>query len=171
MSCILTTVRCGCIVRGIFHGSWRHMGRHQGLRLALLLAVLSSVPALSLGGAGRATAASAAIAHVRYIHRGLSVQAPHRHAGRGKVKQALYSRYALQTTRQQVASVNFRDGTLLHLNQLTNAVLRSPAVTRVTGGEVVEQVVPGTRHQVQTSAAVASAVGTEFDVQVKGKLT
>jgi hypothetical protein len=112
-----------------------------------------------------------AVGNVHAIKRGLTVQPPHRPAGRGKVRQSLYSQYGLQTKRQQKASVAFRDGTLLHMNQQTNVVLRSPTTTYVSRGEVDQVSVPGSNHQVQTASAVASAIGTQFDSRVHGKTT
>ena len=50
-------------------------------------------------------------------------------------------------------------------------VLRSASITQVKQGEVAEQVVPGTAHRIQTASAVASAIGTLFDVQVKAGVT
>jgi hypothetical protein len=116
-------------------------------------------------------AASQALASVRYIKKGLTVQPPHQTAAKGKVKQSLYSAYRLQTKQAQIASIAFQDGSLLHMNQKTDATLRSASVTQIKQGEVVQEVVPGTNHQIQTSSAVASAVGTLFDVKVNGTLT
>jgi sugar lactone lactonase YvrE len=51
------------------------------------------------------------------------------------------------------------------MNELTNLVLQSPHMSRLVRGEVVEVLAPGTSHQVQTPAATASAIGTEFEGQ------
>ena len=120
------------------------------------------------GSAARAHVAgkAAAIAQVRWIHRGLTVQPPHRRATRAKVKQPLYSAYRLRTGSSQRASIKFRDGTILHLNQRTDALLRSPHLTTIQKGEAEEVVSPGTDHRIQTSIAIAAAIGTEFDVRV-----
>lgn len=120
-------------------------------------------------GVHAAPAHSSTLARVRAIIRGLSVQAPHKHPHKGKKADPLYQQYALQTKRSQRASVAFRDSTILYLNQLTNAILQNPTTTLVKGGEVDEVHAPGTSHNVVTPSAVASAIGTNFDVRVKGK--
>jgi hypothetical protein len=59
---------------------------------------------------------------VRYIKHGLSVS----RAGKpkpGRIKMPLYGRDALSTKKNQGASLTFSDKTVLHLNQLTDAVL------------------------------------------------
>jgi hypothetical protein len=106
------------------------------------------------------------IAQVRYIRRGLTVSPPHKHHTRGKVKMPLYNQYGLNTAAGEKASIAFVEGTVLHMNQLTSVLLQSPHVTTVQKGEVQEDVKPGSNHQVQTSTALASAVGTIFDVRV-----
>ena len=111
------------------------------------------------------------VGRVHAIKRGLTVQPPHRPPGRGKVRQSLYNQYGLHTKRQEKASVAFRDGTLLHMNQLTDVVLRSSSMTYVSRGEVDQISIPGSNHRVQTAAAVASAIGTQFDLHVRGKTT
>lgn len=77
----------------------------------------------------------------------------------------LFNLYRLQTAGRQQASVGFRDGSVLHINERTDAVLRSPHLTYVTSGEVYEIIKPGTDHRVQTATAVAAAIGTRFDVR------
>src|SRR5947209_8920790 len=154
----------------------RHSTRSRTRPFALLGATALLLALASPGILPNPTQASGAyaaapLAHVRYIQHGLTVQAPRARAGKGKVKQSLFKSYALQTRRKEKASITFQDSTLLHMNQLTSAVLRSAALTQLKSGEVEEQVVPGSNHSVQTSAAVASAVGTVFDVLVRGKLT
>lgn len=146
-------------------------GRSKVFALLAAVAVLLS---LNNGLLPRGTTASSVnksrpLGKVRYILHGLGVQPPRKHTVKGKRNEPLYTRYVLDTKRHQKASVGFRDGTLLHLNQLTDAVLRSPSLTQVKSGEVEEQVVPGTSHQIRTAAAVASAIGTIFDVKVKKK--
>lgn len=144
----------------------------RGPRVALAIALLAlGLAALPQAGTTPAVAAANPLASVRYIKKGLSVQPPRHHASSGKVRQPLYSAYRLQTRRAQRASVAFRDGTILNMNQLTDATLRSASVTQVKSGEVAEQVTPGSNHRVQTPAAVASAIGTLFDVRVHGNLT
>lgn len=132
--------------------------------LAILLA-LSLVLVPALGEAATARRASK-LASVKYIYRGLTVQAPHHRAGKGRVKQPLYAKYFLKTQRKQRASLRFRDGTVLHMNQLTDAVLQSPHRTQVKRGEVDEVLMPGTNHQVSTASAVATAIGTNFIIKV-----
>lgn len=122
------------------------------------LVALASLPA-----AGRT------LAQVRYIDHGLTVQPPHARSVKGRVKMGLGNRYLLRTGKQQRASIGFRDTTVLHLNQRTDAILRSPHLTYVQHGEVDQLLVPGTNHKIQTAAAVATAVGTQFDVRVSGK--
>jgi hypothetical protein len=51
------------------------------------------------------------------------------------------------------------------MNQQTDLTLKSPHVTFVSRGEIDEVVQPGTTHTVQTAAAIAAAIGTEFDVR------
>jgi len=78
----------------------------------------------------------------------------------------LFDQYFLQTAGRQRASLRFRDGTVLHLNQRTDAVLRSPHLTYIRQGEVDEVLAQGTNHRVQTATAIAAALGTNFDVKV-----
>jgi sugar lactone lactonase YvrE len=115
-----------------------------------------------------AAASTPTLAQVRYIDHGLTVQRPHQRQQQGTLKMPLFPQYGLQTKARQHASIRFRDQTTLHMNQLTSLVLRSPHVTQVQKGEVDELLTPGTDHRVQTSAAVASAIGTDFDIRVKG---
>jgi uncharacterized protein YkwD len=100
---------------------------------------------------------------VRAIVHGLTVTPPGRQAGDGSVKESVFSRYALHTGARQLASVGFSDGTVLHMNQLTDAELTSPSSTRVRSGQVEQLVRPGTTHTVMTSSATASAIGTNWD--------
>jgi ferric-dicitrate binding protein FerR (iron transport regulator) len=107
---------------------------------------------------------------VRYIKHGLSVS----RAGKpkpGRIKMPLYGRDALSTKKNQGASLTFSDKTVLHLNQLTDAVLVTANSTVVKKGEVDQIVMPGTNHSILTAAAVASAIGTNWDERVKGKTT
>lgn len=119
----------------------------------------------------RSARRSTRLASVQYIYHGLTVQPPKAHRRKGTTKMALYQRYPLQTAHRQRASIRFRDGTTLHLDQLTDAVLGSPHVTRVTRGRIDQIVEPGTDHRVRTASAVASAIGTNFIVRVRGKLS
>jgi uncharacterized protein YkwD len=100
---------------------------------------------------------------VRAIIHGLTVTPPGRQAGHGAVKESVFSRYALRTGAGQLASVGFADGTVLHMNQLTDAELTSPTSTHVTSGQVEQIVRPGSTHTVTTVSATASAIGTNWD--------
>jgi len=149
------------------------------LPASLLAASLSP----SLAGASRPAAApyeqlgakSKKLAEVRYIYRGLSVQPPHKNREKGKKGMLLFNQYFLQTQVKQKASIRFGDGTMLHMNQRTDAVLRTPHLTVVKSGTVDELLAPGSNHRVQTATAVAAAIGTNFVVQIvktkRGKAT
>jgi len=115
------------------------------------------------------TAKSSQLAKVWYIFRGLTVQPPHTAGMHGKTKMPLYAAYDLRTAEDQKASIRFNDSTTLHINERTDAVLRSPSVTYVGSGEVDEVLVPGTDHRIQTASAVASAIGTNYLVKALGK--
>lgn len=130
--------------------------------IAFLLAAASLLPAR---GYARSSASKARLAQVGWIFHGVSVQAPHKRSAKGKVKEALFARYLLRTKSKQRASIRFKDKTTLHMNEETSLQLRSPHVTYVKNGEVDEALAPGTNHKVQTASAVASAIGTNFDVK------
>lgn len=139
-------------------------------RLTLLLILLTALAGL-LPLAAQAKASP--VGSVRYIHRGLAVQPPHHRAAHGKVKQKLYAAYHLATTRSQLASLSFKDGSTLHINENTDLTLRSPHATYVRKGEV-DVIDNGGHHQVVTAVATVSAIGTEYDVKVivsGGKVT
>jgi hypothetical protein len=123
------------------------------------------------GHAAKRKRAPQPVAVVKVIKRGLSVQPPQKRKSKGHVKEALFGAYALRTAAKQLASLGFRDGTVLHMNQKTDAVLRSPSVTKVNSGEIDQQLAPGSNHQIQTVDATASAIGTNFDVRIKKKAT
>lgn len=106
------------------------------------------------------------LAQVRFIDRGLGVQPPHKKMEKGKVKMSLYQLYLLGTKHDQRASITFRDKTTLHMNQNTDIQLKNPHLSYVKKGEVDEALTPGSNHKVQTAAAVASAIGTNFDVKL-----
>jgi sorbitol-specific phosphotransferase system component IIA len=138
---------------------------------ALILIVAVSLPigvahGRSLRAHAKRVAAPARLARVRYIDHGLAVQPPKKRLQKGKVNQSLFAQYVLRTMAQQRASIAFQDGSALLMNQRTDAVLRSPSVTYVNKGEVQQIVMPGTKHQVKTNSAVASAIGTNFDINV-----
>jgi sugar lactone lactonase YvrE len=135
----------------------------------VLMAAVAAPARVSQAARGPASLGSA-LAQVRYIYRGLSVQPPHQGRHAGHTKDRLYDQYGLLTLQNQKASVGFSDGTVLQLNQNTNAILSSH-LTHVNRGEVAEYLAPGTNHRVQTAAAVASAIGTTFDVRMIGKRT
>jgi hypothetical protein len=136
----------------------------------LLLSALSpSTHASQTGSLLALKPTGKALGQVRFIRRGLTVQPPHQRAKKGKVKMPLYNAYFLQTKASQVASLGFADGTLLHMNQRTDIILRNPHLTYVKRGEVDQATIPGTDHRVQTAAALAAAIGSEFDVRVTGK--
>lgn len=115
--------------------------------------------------------ANASMASVRYIKGGLSVAPPHHKRGRGKKGQKLFNQYDLQTQSSQRASIGFKDKTVLHMNQQTDVVLRSPHLSYVQKGEVYEALTPGADHRVQTASAIATAIGTKYDVRVKQGVT
>ena len=141
-----------------------HRPSRTAWRIAILL-VLCVAPIVVPQVTFARSSGKSPLGRVRFIYHGLAVQPPRHRAAKAKVKQSLYSSYQLHTHHAQKASVNFRDGTVLHINQNTDCLLRSPHVTAVKRGEVDEMVTPGTNHQIQTAAAIASAIGTEFDVR------
>ena len=151
-------------VRSVHTPGWRPAV--SVLVAVALLGVLLGTAQLAARAQSRVWARPAQVAQVRFIYRGLSVQAPRHKRMKGRVKMPLYSQYFLQTLAQQKASIRFRDGTTLHMNQQTDAILRSPHLTYVGRGEVYEAIAPGTDHQIKTAAAVAAAVGTEFDIKI-----
>lgn len=104
---------------------------------------------------------------VRYILHGLTVTPPSRKSMKGKVKLPLFNQYGIRTGTSQKASIAFHDGTLIHLNQHTDALLSSPTVTKLKSGEIQEVLKPGTNHQVQTASALGAATGTILDIKVK----
>jgi len=110
--------------------------------------------------------AASRLAQVAFISGGLFVQPPHQKRMKGKKQMPLYNKYFLQTLVKQRASIKFRDGTTLNMNQRTDAVLSSPHVTYIRKGEVYQSLAPGSNHRVQTATAIAAAIGTRFDVKV-----
>jgi hypothetical protein len=111
------------------------------------------------------------LGQVRKIVRGLGVAAPKDKLRTGHVRQSLYSRYALRTLKKQQAGIQFRDGTMLYLDQNTDAVLNSPTQTTVKRGVTEQKIEPGTDHSITTGSATADAIGTDFVTYVQGKLT
>jgi streptogramin lyase len=131
-------------------------------------AILFAVP--HLDEAHFAAAASAkSVARVRFIDHGLLVRPPQRSQQAGKVNMPLYDGYLLRTQARQRASIRFRDGTTLQINQLTDAILQNPHLTLVNRGEVEEILRPGTTHSIQAASAIAAALGTKFDIKVQGR--
>ena len=178
--------RCACaIMWRTSHSAWTVSVKRRTSILVLIAAVLTPlapVPVLqaaavrSLMPAGHSRLAQEPatragpprLARVHYIYRGLAVQPPQRSRARGRIGDPLFDRYFLQTTANQKASIRFQDGTFLHMNQQTDAVLRTPHLTVVERGEIAEYLAPGTDHRVQTATAVAGAIGTTYDVRVNG---
>jgi hypothetical protein len=111
------------------------------------------------------------LASIAFIDHGLTVAPPKKHKVAGKVKMSLFGKYGLQTKTKQRATIRFKDGTVLHLDELTDAVMQSPSITKVKGGTVDEKLKPGANHSIQTSAALASAIGTNWLEVVKGNTT
>jgi hypothetical protein len=153
-----------------------------GLRRSAIVAL--AVMTLGVGAISQSTAGAApvriyaaahvsksgSLAKVRAIKRGLQVAPPSRQYSKGKVKESLASKYAVRTGKKQLASLGFFDGSILHINQLTDAVLRSPSVTTLKRGEVDQITEPGSNHKISTAVAVASAIGTEWDTRCTKKL-
>jgi ferric-dicitrate binding protein FerR (iron transport regulator) len=106
------------------------------------------------------------VATVHSIQGGLGVIPPHAASGPGRVKEPLFAAYGLRTAARQRASVRFVDQSDLYINQRSDVVLSSGNVTAVRRGEVAVTDARGTHHQVVTATAVASAIGTVFDVFV-----
>lgn len=118
-----------------------------------------------------AGAASHPLANVRFIDHGLTVWPPKAKPGRGRVRQPLYAAYGLSTGSHQRASIGFVDKTVLHINQRTDLVLRSPGLTMVRKGEVAALGNPGDHERIVTSTAAVSALGTEFDLRIERAAT
>ncbi|HLJ68036.1 MAG TPA: hypothetical protein VKX16_11815, partial [Chloroflexota bacterium] len=121
-------------------------------RLATAIAIAALALSL-LPEIGATAARSPSIASIRYIYHGLTVQPPHAGPRPGRVRQSLFASYYLQTLAQQKASLTFADRTVLHMNQRTDVVLKSPHLTVLKSGEVEELDAPGTNHEIQTDAA------------------
>ncbi|HEX6509670.1 MAG TPA: hypothetical protein VF221_18730 [Chloroflexota bacterium] len=113
---------------------------------------------------GARAAGSQLVATVHSIRGGLTVLPPHSAGEPGRITEPLFTAYGLRTVVNQKASLRLADRSVLFINQHTDLVLRSPTVTVLRQGEVAVTDVPGGRHQVVTTTAVAAAVGTIFDV-------
>jgi tripartite motif-containing protein 71 len=141
--------------------------RFRLLLMCCACLVSGLAPRTTLAALSRAHAASSAqLGTVNYIFNGVAVAAPRGALKAGTKGESLFQQYFLRTVANQKASVRFRDGTELHINQKTDAVLTSPHTTKVSRGEVAEYLKPGTDHQIIASGATAAAIGTEYDVQV-----
>jgi hypothetical protein len=137
------------------HLTWRGLWCLGLLALAGGL-VVSLLPAQA--------AAPQQLATVHSIQGGLGVFPPHARGEQGRVSQPLFPAYGLRTVAQQRASLRFVDQTDLFINQRSDVVLRSANLIALARGEVAVTDAPGTHHQVVTATAVASAIGTIFDV-------
>lgn len=137
----------------------------------LLVLALLAMPLVASHTVNVSAAPAGWTAQVRYIFHGLSVQPPGKKMRRGTRNMSLFNRYFLRTQARQRASIGFRDGTALHMNQRTDVELRSPNLTYVRRGEVDQVVRPGTTHTVQTGTVVTGAIGTEYDTRVSGTTT
>lgn len=113
----------------------------------------------------QASPAARPLGSVKFIHLGLTVLPPHQSASRGRLNEQLFAAYGLRTQVSQRATVGFADGSALHMNQRTDIVLRSARSIFVNKGEIAAFMQPGAR-QISTATAVASIVGTEFDVRI-----
>ena len=138
-----------------------------------LFATLLALPLLAVWtpashAAARSQAASAPLAKVRFIYHGLAEKPPLQGQRVGKVRDPLFNSYLLRTRHAEKASISFVDGTVIQINQDTDAVLASPHQTHVRKGEIAEYLAPGADHKVQTATAAASAIGTTYDVRVTG---
>ena len=138
----------------------------RSIAVALTMTALASSTVAIQPEAARA--AGQEVGNVRFIRHGLGVQPPGGRSVSGRVSMPLFNHYGLRTGASDQASVGFRDGTMLHMNQRTDAVITSATVTQVRHGEVDEELAPGTDHRIQTAAAVASAIGTNFLVRIIG---
>ena len=118
----------------------------------------------------RAAASNSRLGDVRWIYRGLAFWPPRQSPHAAKIHTPLFTNYSLRTRSNEKASIRFVDGTALHVNSNTDAVLTSH-LTYVRSGEVAEYLQPGTEHHVQTNSADASAIGTTFDVRTSGRTT
>jgi hypothetical protein len=144
--------------------------RARIVRLCCVLAVIL-LAGLPVHAEARAAARNAPLGEIRRIVHHLGVTPPTLKESSGRVQELMYTQYGLQTRRLELGSLGFKDGTLLYINQNTSLILSSPSLTQVKTGEVGQTLVPGTNHTVQTPSAVASAIGTDFDVQATPKKT
>lgn len=106
------------------------------------------------------------LASVRFVVHRLTVAPPHRSSANARVGDSLFPAYGLQTGAGARASIRFVNKSTLHMNQRTNLVLRSPQRTLLQRGEIAILDGPGRHLQVQTGTALATAIGTRFDVRI-----
>jgi hypothetical protein len=141
------------------------LGSTSSLVLVAAMPSVTVIASPAMHASHAQTSKNSQIAQVRAIVRGLGVQPPRKTLGKGKVREPLFSQYLLRTRVAQKASLSFIDGTVLQINQRTDAVLTSPGATKVKNGEVDQIMQPGTKHQVKTATATASAIGTNWDTK------
>lgn len=112
-----------------------------------------------------------ALGDVKVIIRGLGVKPPARPLREGKVRDPLYDAYFLRTRAREKARLQFGDGTILNVNQNTDATLRDPHHVMIAQGEIDQVDKKGSVHLIQTNAAIATALGTNYDVKIyRGKI-
>lgn len=112
--------------------------------------------------------APARLGQVRYIKRSLMVQPPGARRERGRVNMALFNQYFLATGANSKASIGFLDGSVIHMKDHTNIVLRNPHLTKLVRGTVAEYLAAGNDHRIQTATGQAGAIGTTFLVNTTG---
>lgn len=145
---------------------------HRLVRASLLTLALAVLPLPRMTNTRAAASRSdSKVGMVRTIHRGLDLRQPQGTWHRSRVRAPLAGRDGLRTNRADRASLGFVDGTVLHMNQLTDITLVDGHHTLVQHGEIDQAVVPGTSHQVVTAAATTSAIGTNVDVRLQGTKT
>lgn len=132
--------------------------------LRCVAATLFLLPLLSVS-VGQAAAPQ--VGSVRFILHGLTVQPPRVKGAPGRVSEPLFAAYGLHTAAGERASIRFVDHTVLHINQRTDLVLRNRGLTMIRRGEVAALGHSGGHERLVTANAVASAVGTEFDVRIQ----
>jgi hypothetical protein len=135
-------------------------------RICLATPVIAAIGLLGIVPRGASAARVTTLANVTFIDRGLGVQPPRRPVHSGKVKMPLFTEYGLRTAVKERAAIGFRDGTTMHMNAVTDAVLTDPHVIHVKNGEIALYLKPGSNHTVQTQAAVATAIGTVYDLVI-----
>jgi len=157
------------------NGLWSlpHLRSLAGLLVlaASLTAPASPASVRSLQAAAGPSAASAHVGAVRFIDHGLGVQPPRARAGKGWVSEPLLAAYRLFTLASQRAKLQFVDASVMYINQHTDLVLQDANLTIVKRGEVEGVDAPGTHRIIQTNSAVATTIGTRFDVRIENGTT